>query len=110
VCSKTETATPTCGVGNIAANSCPFTNYNAPPSPWVLTSSTISGSTARYVFNNSQPDRRIVCPTVKYDSAPQVKIGLDGQTYTSGWKITGLSGFRSFDAQVYCHFMPESLH
>jgi hypothetical protein len=109
-CSRTLTVLL---IPGISANSCPFTDYSSPPSPWRSLGSSVSGSNTYYLFQNSNPDRKVTCPgiaapaTVPPDFAgvsiqadPQT-LDVEGTTYTSGWKIV-LSGYSSADVQVYC--------
>jgi hypothetical protein len=110
----------------LTINSCPFTTYDAPPSPWMKTlenSSTVAGGTSTtYVYQNSDPNRQVICEAgtgsadvppdfkgAKHTAAPQ-SLAVGGVTYTSGWKITELEGYDKLDASVYCRYMPESLN
>ena len=110
ICTRTST---TSAIPGVAANSCSFSSYSSPPSPWRALSSSVSGSNTYYVFVNSNPNRKVTCPSVSAPATvppdftgasiqvdPQ-SLNIGGGTYTSGWKLT-LTGYIFADAQVYC--------
>jgi hypothetical protein len=113
-CTRVDTASASCPI-TLTLNSCPFTTYNAPPSPWIKTlenSATVTGGTSTtYVYQNGSgsadvpPDFK----GAKHTAAPQ-SLTVGGVTYTSGWKITELEGYDKLDANVYCRYVSESLH
>jgi hypothetical protein len=110
----------------IKLNSCPFTAYASPPSPWkqiLANSASVTGGTdTTYIYQNSNPDRQVICeagtgsavvpPDFKgaaHMATPQ-SLAVGGVTYTSGWEMTAMTGYSAVDASVYCRYVPESLH